>query len=240
MNQAVFKRHELKYLLSDWQRAMLEQGLQEYMQPDVYGQSTICSLYCDTPDYRLIRESVQKPVYKEKLRLRSYGQTAPEGEVFLELKKKYAGIVYKRRIRLPQPEAMAFLTQGAPLPGDDQISRELTWFRDFYGTLQPAVYLCYDRTAYTGLLDPSLRLTLDRSIRWRTTQLRLDARPGGQALLEPGQNLLEIKTADAMPMWLVHLLNACQLRQCSFSKYGGAYALLLQESLKESRGIICA
>ena len=65
--------------------------------------------------YRLIRASLEKPAYKEKLRLRSYGVTEPGGEVFLELKKKYKGIVYKRRITLPEDAAGEFIAGRAPL-----------------------------------------------------------------------------------------------------------------------------
>ena len=240
MSPDIFERYELKYLVNSWQRNLLEQGIRDHMVPDPHGQSTICNLYCDTPDFRLIRQSLEGPVYKEKLRLRSYGPALPNAPVFLELKKKYKGIVYKRRISLPEPDAMRFFTANAPLPGQSQIGRELTWCRDFYRPLAPVVYLSYDREAYFGKDDPNLRLTFDRNICWRNTELRLGACPGGQSLLEPGQSLLEIKVADAVPMWLVHLANACQLRKASFSKYGRAYEQLLRQRLKESRGCFCA
>ncbi|MCI2056546.1 MAG: polyphosphate polymerase domain-containing protein [Oscillibacter sp.] len=240
MKDSIFQRHELKYLVTDWQRAYLEQVLAERMVPDVHGESTVCNLYYDTPDFRLVRRSLEKPVYKEKLRLRSYGPALEDSSVFLELKKKYKGIVYKRRISLPQRSAMDYLAGRAPLPMDCQIGREIDYFRQFYRELSPAVYLCYDRCAYFSKDDPNLRITFDKNIRWRTEDCILAAQPGGQQLLAPGQSLLEIKAADAMPLWLVAALNSGAIRQVSFSKYGRAYETLLQTNLQESRGIHCA
>ena len=109
MNGYTFERRELKYRITDAQRAALEAAFDARMVPDEHGESTICNIYYDTADYRLIRASLEKPAYKEKLRLRSYGVTEPGGEVFLELKKKYKGIVYKRRITPPgnlSPDAL--------------------------------------------------------------------------------------------------------------------------------------
>ena len=116
MNGYTFERRELKYRITDSQRAALEAAFGARMVPDEHGESTICNIYYDTADYRLIRASLEKPAYKEKLRLRSYGVTEPGGEVFLELKKKYKGIVYKRRITLPEDAAGEFIAGRAPLP----------------------------------------------------------------------------------------------------------------------------
>ena len=115
MNGYTFERRELKYRITDAQRAALEAAFDARMVPDEYGESTICNIYYDTADYRLIRAPLEKPAYKEKLRLRSYGVTGPGGEVFLELKKKYKGIVYKRRITLPEDAAGEFIAGRAPL-----------------------------------------------------------------------------------------------------------------------------
>ena len=115
MNGYTFERRELKYRITDAQRAALEAAFGARMVPDEHGESTICNIYYDTADYRLIRASLEKPAYKEKLRLRSYGVTEPGGEVFLELKKKYKVIVYKRRITLPEDAAGEFIAGRAPL-----------------------------------------------------------------------------------------------------------------------------
>lgn len=132
----VFARKELKYRLTASQDRFLREALAPYVTPDRYGESTICNIYYDTPDFRLIRKSIEKPVYKEKLRLRSYGPAGPDDATFLELKKKYKGIVYKRRISLSERDAMNYLNGTSPLPEKGQISRELDWFLAFYGDLR--------------------------------------------------------------------------------------------------------
>ena len=240
MENDIFQRYEIKFLLDRRQRAVMEQAFAEHMQPDPHGESTICNIYYDTPDYRLIRQSLEKPVYKEKLRMRSYGPAAPDGEVFLELKKKYDGVVYKRRISLSQRQAMNYMADRAPLPEDSQIGREIDYCRKYYRNLRPAVYLCYDRCAYFSTEDPELRATFDKNICWRTYDMRLTAAPGGEHLLLPGQSLFEVKTATAIPLWLVEVLDRAEVRQTSFSKYGGAYKTMCERANKERRGVSCA
>ncbi len=240
MENNIFQRHEIKFLLDSRQRAILEQAFAMRMEPDPHGQSTICNIYYDTPDYRLIRESLEKPVYKEKLRMRSYGQVTGGGEVFLELKKKYDGVVYKRRISLTEREATAYMNGRVPLPENSQIGREIDYCRKYYRNLRPAVYLCYDRCAYFSTEDPELRATFDKNIRWRTCDMRLTAAPGGEHLLLPGQSLFEVKTATAIPLWLVEVLDRAGIRQASFSKYGEAYRIMSERANKERRGVGCA
>ena len=208
----VFARTELKYRLTAAQDRFLRETLAPYVEPDQYGESTICNIYYDTPDFRLIRKSIEKPVYKEKLRLRSYGPAGPDDNTFLELKKKYKGIVYKRRICLPEHD----------------------WFLDFYGNLQPAVYLNYDRTAFYSKEDPDLRITFDRNIHFRTDDLSLQSLPGGRFVIRPGESIMEIKADGAMPLWLTALLTQAGAKRTSFSKYGTAYQLLLTEGNKQS------
>jgi len=235
MANGTFERHEVKYLLDSRQRSALERAMLGHMQADEYGESTICSLYYDTPDNRLIRRSLDKPDYKEKLRLRSYGRTKPDGNVFVELKKKYNGIVYKRRVSMTEREATAFLAGRAPMPKDCQIGREIDWFMKFYRTLAPAMYLCYDRIAYFCPEDDGLRITFDRNIRWRTDDLTLTAAPGGELLIRPDQSLLEIKTGTAMPLWLTRALSENGIKKTSFSKYGTAYTI---EQNRKEMGVI--
>lgn len=235
MENNVFQRQEIKFLLDSRQRAIVEQAFRGRMRPDEHGESTICNIYYDTPDYRLIRASLDKPVYKEKLRLRSYGAASEETDVFLELKKKYKGVVYKRRIELPLWRAEAAMEGLSPLP-DCQIGREIAYALKFYRDLRPAVYLCYDRSAWFGAEDPTLRVTFDRAIRFRTEDMRLSASTGGRHLLMPGWSLMEVKTAAAIPLWLVEALEAGEIRQTSFSKYGEAYKALT----RERAGVNCA
>jgi SPX domain protein involved in polyphosphate accumulation len=237
--ETIFERHELKYLLTARQRQTLEQAMSGYMKPDPYGESTVCNIYYDTPDFRLIRRSLEKPIYKEKLRVRSYGPVTAEQPVFLELKKKYKSIVYKRRILVPEQAATDFLQKKTPLPEDTQIGRELSYFQWFYRELGPAVYLSYDREGLFGADDPSLRITFDTDIRWRTEDMSLTSRPGGEPILSPEQCLMEIKAGSAMPLWLTDLLTRNSIRQISFSKYGTAFQSMLQNDLK-NRGVFCA
>ena len=232
----IFQRFEIKYMLDSRQRAIVEQAFRCRMLPDPHGESTICNIYYDTPDYRLVRDSLEKPVYKEKLRLRSYGRVMPEEKVFLELKKKYQGVVYKRRIELAEDQAVAYMDGRCELPYDCQIGREIDYFRLFYRGLEPAVYLCYDRSPWFSAEDPNLRATFDKNIRWRQEDMDLSAPIGGETLLLPHQSLFEVKTAGAIPLWLVEALDRSGARKASFSKYGEAY----QSLCKERIGVTCA
>ena len=143
--QTIFQRYELKYQMNLEQKQRLLDVLGDSLRPDRFGRSTICNIYFDTADCRLIRRSLEKPVYKEKLRLRSYGVSAPDSAVFLELKKKYQDVVYKRRVGLGEAQAMNCLLSGAPLPESSQIGREIDYFRSFYRELFPTVVLSYER-----------------------------------------------------------------------------------------------
>ena len=224
----VFRRKELKFLIDSQQRACLEQVFAEKMLPDRFFHSSIRNIYYDTPDYRLIRRSLEKPVYKEKLRLRSYGQS---DVVFLEMKKKY-----KRRISLTESQAEAFMEGAGSLP-DSQIAREMVYFRDFYRNLAPKVYLSYERDSWLGKEDPGLRITMDREIRYRREDLKLSLAPDGEAILPPELSLLEVKAENAIPLWLTQLLAQQRIHQVSFSKYGRAYERGLREQIQESRGL---
>ena len=124
--QSCFERYEKKYFLTPAGQKALLQTIAPYIKMDFYGKYTICNLYYDTPDWRLIRASLAKPVYKEKLRVRSYGVPAPDGKVFAELKKKYKGVVYKRRITVPAAEVQPLLAGQRSLADYGQIGREGT------------------------------------------------------------------------------------------------------------------
>jgi hypothetical protein len=159
-----------------------------------------------------------------------------EADVFLELKKKYKGVVYKRRIKVTESEAIAFMNRTGALSKQNQISREMLYFRDFYQTLSPKVYLCYDREAWFDPVDKGFRMTLDRNVRYRTSDLSLSAPFGGDDILKPDQTLLEVKAEGAVPLWLVELLTGEEIRKQSFSKYGRAYERMLTEHLAIQKG----
>ncbi len=216
------KRYELKYLLSAEQTEFLRERLKGHMEVDQYGKSSIASLYYDTPTYQLIRTSVEKPLFKEKIRLRSYGLATEESPVFLELKRKAYGIVYKRRVQTTIPLVHKFFSGEGDICAPGQINSEITTFRDHYKTLVPACVIIYDRTAY---FEPGgdLRLTIDENPRFRVDDLTLTRTMDGISLLPEGWTVLEVKVQEAMPLWLTEILSAGKIYKGSFSKYGEAY-----------------
>lgn len=225
---AVMQRFELKYIMSPAQTAMLKRAMEGHVEPDMFGLTSIASLYYDTPDYRLVRASMEKPLFKEKLRLRAYGMATDSSPVYLELKRKADGIVYKRRVQTTVPQAADFLAGADALAPDGQIKRELTRFRDYYGDLIPACLIIYDRTAYVEP-DGNLRLTIDNNPRFRTEHLSLTYSMEGRSLLPPGCSILELKVQNAMPLWLSRALCEAKIYKTSFSKYGEAYRMELQQ-----------
>ena len=228
-----FQRYETKYMLSPIMARKLRKSLPGHLQMDEYGLDTICSLYYDTPDHQLIRRSLEKPVYKEKLRLRSYGPAKETSPIYVELKKKYEGIVYKRRERMILSEAVPYLA-GKSEPGfDSQILHEITWFRNYYRGLAPAMYIAYDRIACFGTEDRNFRVTFDTNIRWRTDNLCLDGPTEGTRLLEPGWYLMEVKSPGAVPLWFSKILDDLAIYPTSFSKYGFAYQIENQKASEE-------
>lgn len=217
-----FQRYEKKYLLSAEQYASLWAELEPRLRPDEFYKSTVCSLYYDTDDYRLIRSSIERPVYKEKMRLRSYGVPDADSPVFVELKKKFGGIVYKRRVRTSESQAMGWLDRELPAPEDSQTCREIDWVLARYA-LSPKAYIACDRIAYVARDDGELRMTFDSGIRWRDDRLLLSAGTAGEELLADGQVLMEIKMPGSAPLWLAHMLSQARAFPTSFSKYGSCY-----------------
>ena len=230
--QAVFKRKEVKYLLTEAQLAALRPALETHMELDAFAHSSISNLYYDTPDFRMLRRSQEKPVYKEKLRLRGYGVPDEETQVFPEIKKKAEGIVYKRRVRMPYGDAIHYLSRRRP-GGDGQIFQELNWMLLAYGSLAPRIFLSYERDSWKGREEPSLRLTLDREILWRTEALDLRRGAWGEPLLEPGQVLMEVKITNAAPLWLAEALSENGIFPISFSKCGRAFETLCKNHINE-------
>lgn len=237
--QEVFRRYEKKYLLKEQTYRLLAERLQGRFVPDEYGESTVCNIYFDTPDNRLVRTSIEGPVYKEKLRLRSYGVPRQDGTVFVEMKKKYRGIVYKRRADMTLEAAEQFLYKGTPPDSLNQIGREILWSTRYYSGLRPAMYLCCDRTALVGADDPNLRITFDSRLLWRQSALHLEEGAWGIPLLPAGTHLMEIKIPDAMPVWLADILDGMKLYPTSFSKYGAAYRAARHGKERKESGVVC-
>lgn len=233
--QTVFKRYELKYLLTPQQKRQVLLAMGQRMELDSFGRSTIRNIYFDTDNYRLIRRSLEKPTYKEKLRVRSYHQAGPQEDVFVELKKKYDSVVYKRRLALPQDVALECLTNREPLPCSSQIAREIDYFCEFYQTLRPAVFLSYEREAYFAMDGSDFRVTFDENILFRQDRLSLSEAPGGTAILAPNMTLMEIKTSGSIPLWMTHCMAGAHIYKTSFSKYGSAYEMILHQNAKGAR-----
>lgn len=202
--------------------------MSEHMIVDVHGRSTVCSLYFDTPDYLLIRRSMDHPIYKEKIRLRSYGVADADTQVFVELKKKFNSVVYKRRISMTEKQSQEYLTEHKKIM-DTQISREIDYCMRMYKGLAPSVMLSYEREAFYAKDDHEFRVTFDRNILWRDYDLSLCKGIYGAPILRQGQVLMEVKTAGAIPRWMVDFLTENRIYKTSFSKYGTAYSTICEQ-----------
>lgn len=225
--QTVFKRYELKYMLTAEQKNKVLAAMEPYMKPDKYGKTTIRNLYYDTDTYLLIRRSIDKPTYKEKLRIRSYCQATTDSTVFVELKKKYKSVVYKRRISLPNNEAMTWMSREKHPDKHTQISDEIDYFTELYKTLHPTVFLCYDREAYYSADGTGFRVTFDGNILCRQEDLSLESDAYGTPILPDGKVLMEIKCSGGIPLWMTKILSEQKIYKTSFSKYGTAYRTLI-------------
>ena len=225
--QTVFKRYELKYMLTLEQKEKILEAMSLYMEIDKYGRTTIRNIYFDTDNYRLIRRSIEKPAYKEKIRIRSYSQATADSTVFVELKKKYEKVVYKRRLPLFEADAMAWVRRERACPVDTQISREIDYFIDFYGKLKPMVFLSYEREAYYDKGGGDFRVTFDDNILCRRTDVSLCADVYGDSILPEGKVLMELKCSGGIPLWMVEVLSRERIYKTSFSKYGTAYSTLI-------------
>lgn len=237
----VFNRYEKKYLMDTETFRWLSEKLREHMKPDKFNKDgrlyNIANIYYDTPDDALIRASIEKPVYKEKLRLRSYGVPGLCDEVFLEIKKKYKGMVNKRRTRLKLKEAYALLNNG--ITPDDapyinkQVLEEIKYFLKAY-SLVPKVYLTYDRMAFFDREDDDFRVTFDTNIRTRRSSVGLEKGNQGELLIGNDIWLMEVKSSKAIPLWFTRLLEEKDIKAVSFSKYGTEYKKQLIEKYNKN------
>ena len=231
--QSVFKRYELKYMLTKEQKNSVLCAMKPYMALDKYGRTTIRNIYFDTDSYRLIRSSIDKPAYKEKLRIRSYSRAEESSPVFVELKKKYQSVVYKRRLSMPEADAMDWVCGRAPCVKNTQISKEIDYFLKYYETLHLAVFLSYEREAYYSKDKSDFRVTFDENILCRQDDLSLCSDVYGTPILDDGMTLMEIKCSGGIPMWMVQVLSREHIYKTSFSKYGTAYQNLIFPNLND-------
>ena len=252
--KAVFKRYEIKYMVTAEQKARILKAMEPYMEMDKFGRSTVINIYFDTDDFVLARHSIAKPDFKEKLRIRSYAKADSDSTVFVELKRKFDGVVYKRRVGLPEADAMKWMS-GSDDPavmhglsaGSSQVTSEIRYFKNMYCGLKPVIYLSYDREAYRmkkgrhvneGGAD--FRVTFDSNIRCRESDLTLRSEAYGTGMLEEGMFLMELKCPGAIPLWMTEVLSAEHLYKTSFSKYGTAYCRFMKETPEERSHAIAA
>ena len=240
-------------MLTPEQKQTILLAMEPYMKLDKYGRTTIRNIYFDTDNYLLIRRSIDKPEYKEKLRIRSYGKAFPDSTVFVELKKKYRNVVYKRRLSLPVCPAMewvcgtqcpdgtamparavnpAYIARAAQTPGSAQIAKEIDYFLTHYENLRPAVFLSYAREAYYSKDKSDFRVTFDDTVLCRQNDLSLESEIYGTPLLPDGKVLMELKCSGGIPLWMTHVLSAEHIYKTSFSKYGTAYQSMIFPELQ--------
>jgi len=232
--QTVFKRYELKYLLTEAQKERVLEAILPHIKIDQYGKTTIRNLYFDTDDYRLVRRSIEKPSYKEKMRVRSYTKATADSTVFVELKKKCDGVVYKRRVPMGERQATDWLSGADRFFAPTQITEEFDYFRNYYGNLHPTVFLSYDRVAYFAREDGDFRITFDSNILCREDDLSLTSEAYGARILPEGRVLMELKCAGGIPLWMTEVLSREKLYKTSFSKYGSVYQTIIFPKRKET------
>lgn len=219
-----FQRFEKKYLLSDEQFRKMMVKLKGHIMPDKFSESDIRSIYYDTKDHQLIRRSIEKPEYKEKLRIRSYKEVDDDDQVFVELKKKYDGIVYKRRTKAKCKDLINDIRHCSFK--DPQVGKEINYALNYYGELQPSIFIGCQRISFTGVDDKDLRITFDKDICYRMNDLSLKRTDADKKLTD--QTVMELKIRDAMPLWLSDILDEVKAYPRGFSKVGNAYIKELQ------------
>ena len=234
MYENIFKRVEQKYVLTEQEYKLLFKKINKYLKKDKYFKSTICNIYFDTINNDLIINSLEKPIFKEKIRLRSYQVPSINDDVFLEIKEKYKGIVGKRRIKIKLKDFYTYLKTNN-YDKDNQIMNEINYYFKYYD-LKPAIYIAYDRLSYCGVDDNSLRITIDSNLRSRNSDLNLELGDAGKCYFKDKNYIMEIKTLGSMPLWLVRRLSELKIYPTSFSKYGSIY----QKELKERNDYIYA
>ena len=222
-----FRRHEKKYLLSESQYEELLKKMQPYVVPDKFSETDISSVYYDTDTYELIRRSIEKPEYKEKLRIRAYGDVSDEDMVFVEFKKKLDGIVYKRRTKAVCKDVLNDI--GHCSFKDEQVGNEIRYALSYYRGLSPKIYIGCTRTSYVGKDDSSLRITFDRNIRYRISDLSLHRNRKDRPVTE--DTVMELKVKDTMPLWLTGILDECKAYPRGFSKVGTAFMKEIKRSM---------
>lgn len=240
-----FARKEIKFLLNKSQYEYMLDDIYKYMNPDKFciggKEYGVYNIYYDTDDDFLIRESLAKPYYKEKIRLRSYYSPAkPDDTVFLEIKKKIGGIVAKRRVTFTLAESDIYLDTRKKPSSDkyiiNQVFKELDVFLSNY-SVRPKQYISYQRTAFFGKDNGDFRLTFDRKITERRDDLFLSSPSYGNQIIDENERLMEVKVSDSIPDWLIKCLSDMKVYKTSFSKYGRAYEMYIENNILNNRSV---
>lgn len=230
-----FKRREMKFLLTEEQFKIISEGIAPYMTEDEFGLHTIMNIYFDNDNDDLIRHSLGKPKFKQKMRLRAYGKAAADNDkAFLEIKKKYRGITYKRRLEMSYKELFDYAALGILPEKKGQVFEEIDYLKNQMN-LVPRIVICYDRAAFFGNDDKEFRVTFDSGVRYRTDDLDLRSGDYGELLSAAPYRIMEVKSASSIPMWLVNILSKNKIYHGSFSKYGTIY----QSELKKVSDAFC-
>lgn len=236
MANLLFERIEKKYKITKEQKSALLEQINEKVKEELYFSERVCSIYYDNDNFDLITRSIEKPIYKEKLRERSYFTPSLDTTVFLEMKKKYNGVVYKRRVYKSLKEINDFISGN--IQPQTQIEREIHYMMKFYG-LKRKIYISYQRDSYIGAnnMDCGLRITFDSDIRYRDYDVALDKGDYGELLLPEEIYLMEVKAPGAIPIWLTEKLTSLKIYTSSFSKIGTAYSLIKNKKLTEDKNV---
>lgn len=216
-----FQRFEKKYLLDKDQYDQLMEKLKDHIVPDKFFKAQINSIYYDTDDHQMIRRSIEKPEYKEKLRVRSYEDADKDDRVFVELKKKLDGIVYKRRAQAKCDDVLSDIDHCKF--DDEQVSKEIGYVLNCYHGLKPSIYIGCSRNSFVDKDDEDLRITFDSDLRYRMNDLSLRKSDKDRKLTD--QIVMELKVKQAMPIWLCRILDEVKAYPQSYSKAGDAYLM---------------
>ena len=229
--QSIFERVESKYILTGKQYEALMEKIHDRIQPDMYPHSNISSVYFDTDDYQLVRGALAGNEYREKLRLRSYGLKDDNSEVFLELKKKYLGVTYKRRQALSYRDAMNYLLFGNKTCSS-QIMKEIDYLFSKHEDLKPKALIRYQRDCFVSSRDPSVRITFDYDISYSLKNLLLKNNEPEEKLTDADTIIMEIKCLNSMELWLASRLDELSIYPGNFSKYGQIYTNRIMKGVK--------
>ena len=223
----VFQRREVKYTMTYTTYENLRKAMDGHMQEDIYGLHTIYSLYYDTNDFSMIRHSIEKPDYKEKFRVRSYGSACDTSNVFLEIKKKVSGIVYKRRIEVPY---ISLADKHTFKENQSQIGHEIAYIFDQHD-LEPKVMIAYERRALYSEIDEEFRVTFDFNIRYSQEDFSFHDNATMARVTPDIDVLMEVKALGSYPVWFSKALSQLGIYKTNYSKYANVYSRYILPSL---------